>query len=89
MGCNDHVDFDLNERVEDLVASGELLKTVAEVKGQKPKRNPVYGITQQVIDCGYESLSMIQRETFDRFVIPALERQHSEREKLRFNLSND
>ena len=87
MGWNDHIDFGLHEAIEDLVHNGQITKTIPTRTG-KEKRNPAYGIAQQVIDQGEQSLSTIQRETYEAIVIPALKRRHSELESLRFTLSN-
>lgn len=67
----DH-DSELFEAIEDLVAEGDI-----EVG------TPAYGIAQQVVDLGYDSLSPKQRALYDAVVIPALERRGEELRLLR------
>ena len=63
MSVNDY-DEQLYDAIEDLLAEGEL-----------EKGTPAYGIAQQVIHNGYESLTPKQRTLYDAVVIPALERR--------------
>lgn len=63
MGYNDHIDFELHERIEELVDEGEI-----------EEGTPAYGVAQQVIHQGYDSLSSKQRALYDAVVGPALER---------------
>ena len=67
MGWNDHVDWDANDAIKDLVAEGVL-----------EEKTPAYGVAQQVIHEGYNSLSPNQRWVFDAYVVPALERRQKE-----------
>jgi hypothetical protein len=67
MGWNDHVDFELYEEIEDLVAAGAL-----------EEGTPAYGVAQKVIHEGYDLLSPNQRWLFDTYVVPALERRKKE-----------
>jgi hypothetical protein len=67
MGSNDHVDWLLNEEIEDLVAEGALEEGI-----------PAYSVAQKVIQEGYDLLSPNQRWVFDTYVIPALERRKKE-----------
>ena len=46
MGFNDHIDFDLHEAIQDLLAEGML-----------EEGTPAYGIAQQVTQTGYDSLN--------------------------------
>ena len=62
MGWNDHIDFELHEQVEQLVDEGMLEKGTAG-----------YGIAQQVIHQGLESLSSKQRWVWDQIVSPLFE----------------
>lgn len=62
MGWNDHVDFELHEAIEMLVEEGYL-----------EEKTPAYGIAQQVIHQGYESLSDKQRWVYNSVVVKALE----------------
>lgn len=57
MGWNDHVDWELNDAIQDLVDEGLLAEGT-----------PAYGIAQQVIHSGFESLSEPQKHAFDRYV---------------------
>ena len=54
MGFNDHIDFDLHEAIQDLLDEGML-----------EEGTPAYGIAQQVIHTGYDSLSPKQRTLYD------------------------
>jgi hypothetical protein len=66
MSVNDY-NVDLYEAVEDLIDEREL-----------EKGTPAYGIAQQVIHMGYDSLSPKQRTLYDAVVIPALRRRGRE-----------
>lgn len=57
----DDIDWDLLALIDDLVDSGDL------EKGSKE-----YGIAQQVVHQGYESLSPKQRYVYDKHVAPLL-----------------
>lgn len=57
MGWNDHVDWELHSAIQDLVDEGLLAE---DADG--------YGIAQQVIREGYESLSSRQKYVFNRDV---------------------
>lgn len=67
MGWNDHIDWSLNEEIEDLVAEGVL-----------EEGTPAYGVAQKVIHEGHDLLSPNQRWVFDTYVAPALERRKKE-----------
>ena len=67
MGWNDHVDWQLLEEIEDLIAEGKL-----------EEGTPAYGVAQKVIHEGYDLLSPNQRWVFDTYVVPALERRSKE-----------
>lgn len=64
MGSNDHIDWDLNEAITQLMEDGDL-----------EEGTPAAGIAQQVIHQGYDSLSTAQKAVYDRVVIPALAKQ--------------
>lgn len=64
MGHNDHIDFDLHERIRDLVDEGDLEEGAA-----------AFGVAQQVIHQGYESLTERQCAVYNSHVGPALEKQ--------------
>ena len=66
MRSNDHTDFELHDKIEDLVAEGLL-----------DRNTPAYRIAQQVINTrgGYESLSDSQRAIYDSIVVRALEKR--------------
>lgn len=66
MSVNDY-DEQLYDAIEDLVAEGEL-----------EKGTPAYGVAQQVIHNGYDSLTPKQRTLYDAVVIPALKRRGEE-----------
>ena len=72
MSVNDY-DVELHEAIRDLVEEGIL-----------EKATPAYGVAQQVIHIGYDSLSPKQRWLYDQVVIPALTRRADELERLRF-----
>lgn len=63
MGSNDHIDFELHDLVEDLV-SELMLK----------RGTPAFGVAQQVIHQGYDSLTSKQRFVYDSVVAPLLKR---------------
>jgi hypothetical protein len=71
MSVNDY-DVELFEAIEDLVAEGEL------EAGSDP-----FGVAQQVIHRGYESLSPKQRTLYDAVVIPALKCRGEDLEVIR------
>ena len=76
MSVNDY-DEELHMAVEELVDSGEL-----------EEGSPAYGVAQQVIHTGYESLSPKQRALYDAVVAPALERLGEKNEVTRIQDSN-
>ncbi|RYY85105.1 MAG: hypothetical protein EOO15_17865 [Chitinophagaceae bacterium] len=57
MGWNDHVDWELNDAIQDLLDEGLLEEGTAG-----------YGVAQQVIHDGYDSLSPKQKHVFDKYV---------------------
>ncbi|MEF0147058.1 hypothetical protein [Pseudomonas guariconensis] len=57
MGWNDHIDWDLNEVIQDLIDEGLLEEGSAG-----------YGVAQQAIHEGYDSLSPKQKHVFDKYV---------------------
>ncbi len=77
MGHNDHIDFELYDAIEDLVAEGEI-----------EENSKAHGIARQVIHQGYDSLSDAQKWIYDREVIPALKRRHESLEAIRIQNSN-
>jgi hypothetical protein len=77
MGRNDHIDFELHERIEDLVDEGII-----------EKESIPYRVAQQVIEGGYESLSPNQRWHYDTVIDPALEEREKELEMTRIMNSN-
>lgn len=76
MGVEDF-DQELHDDIEELVARGVI------ERGSKP-----YGIAQQAIDRGYNSLSEPQRYVFDSVIVPARKELYEEREANRIKLSN-
>lgn len=72
MGGYEDIDFELHEAVVDLVDEGHL-----------EEGTPPYGIAQQVIHNGYESLSSKQRHIYDTVVVRALEKRGDELETRR------
>ena len=64
----DDIDWDLLELIDDLVGSGDLEEGTKE-----------YGIAQQVVHQGYESLSPKQRYVFDKNVARLLKERAEER----------
>jgi hypothetical protein len=77
MGFNDHVDFDLHEAMQDLLDEGML-----------EEGTPAYGIAQQVIHTGYDSLSPKQRTLYDAVVMPALTKRGEELKNIQIINSN-
>lgn len=69
MGWNDHIDFELHDLVSDAVDGGYI-----------EEGTPAYGVAQQAIDQGYESLSDKQRWVYDNHVLPALKALQASRE---------
>ncbi|MCE1083967.1 DUF3052 domain-containing protein [Pseudomonas asiatica] len=57
MGWNDNVDWELNDAIQDLLDEGLLKEDTAG-----------YGVAQQVIHEGYDSLSSKQKHVFDKHV---------------------
>ena len=69
MRNNDPTDYELHDKIEDLVAKGLL-----------GRGTPAYRIAQQVIHRGYESLSDQERTIYDSIVVPTLEIRAAQRE---------
>jgi hypothetical protein len=69
MGHNDHINFDLHEAIEDLLAEGHI---------EKPSNE--YGVAQQVISQGEGSLTPKQRVVWEQGVIPLLKKRGEELE---------
>ena len=63
----DDIDWDLLALIDDLVGTGDLEEGTKE-----------YGIAQQVVDQGYESLSSKQRYIYDKHVAPLLQERGEE-----------
>lgn len=57
MAWNDHVDWELNDAIQDLLDEGLLEEGTAG-----------YGVAQQAIHDGYDSLSPKQKHVFDKHV---------------------
>ena len=62
MGCNDHIDFERYDDIQQLVAEGTL-----------EKGTPAYVIARQTIDLGFATLSKRQHYIYDMVIAPALE----------------
>lgn len=77
MGFNDHINFELSDAIEDLVDEGYI---------ENPSKE--YGVAQQVIHQGEESLTFKQRVVWEKGVVPALEKRSSEIEVNRILMSN-
>lgn len=67
MGFNDHIDFELHEAIENLIDGGLL-----------ENGTPGYGVAQQVISSGYDSLSEKQKWVYDNVVLPSLTKRNEE-----------
>jgi len=67
VGHNDHIDMDLHYAITDLVDEGYI-----------EDKSPAYGVAQQVIHSGYDSLSQKQRILYDSVVVPALSERGKE-----------
>ena len=68
MGVEDY-DVELYQDIEELVDQGELEEGTA-----------AFGISQQVIHLGYDSLSVKQKNVFNQILVPALKQLRIERE---------
>lgn len=64
MGWNDHVDWELNDAIQDLLDEGLLIEGTAG-----------HGIALQVINQGYDSLKGKQLATFNKWVAEPLKRR--------------
>ncbi|MGE6221077.1 hypothetical protein ACQKCH_14715 [Nubsella zeaxanthinifaciens] len=62
MGHNDHIDFELDEAITDLIEENLL-----------EENSDAHGVSRQVIHSGYNSLSPKQKTLYDNVVVPALE----------------
>lgn len=63
---NTDIDFGLYDAIEDLLGDGEL-----------EAGTPAYGVAQQVIHEGYDSLTPAQQHVYDKYVAPLLERRET------------
>lgn len=63
MGWNDHIDFDLSEKLDAIIEVGYL-----------EEGTPAYGIAKLVSASGEGVLSEKQRYVYENVVLPALER---------------
>lgn len=61
MGWNDHIDFELSEKLQDLIEDGVF-----------EEGTPARGITLLVIDAGLSVLSPKQRYIYDNVIEPEL-----------------
>ncbi|MDD2114151.1 hypothetical protein NP554_20430 [Pseudomonas asiatica] len=77
MGWNDHVDWELNDAIQDLLDEGLL-----------EEGTPGHGIAQQVIHEGYEGLSDKQKHVFDKYVGEPLKKRQKELDVRRIIDSN-
>ncbi len=77
MGWNDHVDCELDDAINDLIDEGLL-----------EEGTPAYGVAQQVIHSGIESLSSNQRRVWDKYVWEALGQREEKLETQRIINSN-
>jgi hypothetical protein len=66
MSVSDY-DEELYEDIQDLLERGDL-----------DKGAPAYGVAQQVIHRGYDSLTRMQRGLYDAVVVPALKKRGDE-----------
>ena len=72
MGHNDHINYELHDRIEDLVGEGII-----------EEKSASYGVALQVIYNGYGSLSPEQRALYDAVIAPALQKRSIELEMIR------
>lgn len=77
MGWNDHVDWELDDAINDLIDEGLL-----------EEGTPAYGVAQQVIHSGIESLSSDQLRVWDKYVWEPLGRRQEKLEIQRIIDSN-
>lgn len=61
MGSWDHIDWELNDQIQDLLDEGILVEGT-----------PAHGVAQQVIHQGYDSLSENQKYVWDNHVCKPL-----------------
>ena len=67
MGFNDRIDFELHEAIQDLIDE-DLLE----------EGTPAYGVAQQVITSGYDSLTEKQKWVYDHVTSSALAKRIEE-----------
>lgn len=78
MGWNDHIDFDLHERINDRLEEGLFEEGTKE-----------YGIARKVADEGLSSLSEKQRYVWDTAIVPIFERPVTLEEKMQKAIRED
>lgn len=78
MGHNDHIDFELLQRIEHFAESGELEPGTKE-----------HGIALFVVDNGVDALSPKQRTVWDRAIAPILAKPMNADERMRRALERD
>jgi hypothetical protein len=78
MGHNDHIDFELHDRIEELLAQGHFEAGTKE-----------HGVALFYADNGYSALSPKQRVLFDKAIAPILETPINDEERLHKALEQD
>lgn len=78
MGHNDHIDFELHDRVQHFVDAGDLEPGTKE-----------HGIALFVIDNGLSALSPKQRTVWDKAIAPIIYKPMNEEERRREILDKD
>jgi hypothetical protein len=78
MGHNDHVDFDLYDRIKELLNLGHFEEGTME-----------YGIALFVVDNGVDALSPKQRVVWEKGIVPILGKPINDEEEFRVAADED
>ncbi|SCX00823.1 hypothetical protein DSM25558_0184 [Agrobacterium sp. DSM 25558] len=78
MGHNDHIDFDMIERIEHFTGTGELEPGTRE-----------HGIALFVADNGVDALSPKQRTVWDKAIVPILSQPMNDEERMQLAIERD
>jgi hypothetical protein len=78
MGHNDHIDFELYDRIQELLDQGYFEEGTME-----------YGIALFVVDNGVEALSPKQRVVWEKGIIPILKNPINDEEAMKQTLDED
>jgi hypothetical protein len=78
MGHNDHIDFELHDRIKELLDQGHFEKGTME-----------YGIALFVVDNGESALSAKQRVVWEKGIIPILSKPINDEEEFQMAADED